>query len=42
VRTARGALRRSEAAVEHLEDTLTPLPSAEAGQDGDHATGPGA
>jgi hypothetical protein len=40
VRTARAALRRSEAAVEHLEDTLTAPTSTDAGQDGDHATGP--
>jgi hypothetical protein len=40
VRTARAALRRSEAAVAHLEDSLKPSLSADAGQDGDHATGP--
>jgi len=40
VRTARAALRRFEAAVKHLEDALTPPPSADPGQDGDHATGP--
>jgi len=40
VRTARAALRRSEAAVAHLEDSLKPPPSADADQDGDHATGP--
>jgi hypothetical protein len=39
VRTARAALRRFEAAVEHLEDTLTPPLSADAGQDGGPATG---
>jgi len=42
VRTARAALRRSDAAVEHLEDTLTAPPSGNAGQDGDHNPGPGA
>ncbi len=38
VRTARATLRHGETAVEHLEDTLTPPPSA----DGDRTAGPGA
>ena len=41
VRTARATLPCGEAAVEHLEDTLTPPPSEHAGQDGGSTTGPG-
>lgn len=38
VASARSALRRSKAAVEHLERTITPEPAAEGGQAGDSIT----